>query len=393
MREAGSSGIGTKVAVVIAAAGSGRRMGAGENKVLLPLDGKPMLQHSIECFAAMDEVSEIVVVTRSEDLEAVRSLAAGIAARRPVQVVTGGETRQESVFLGLKALPGDTDWVIIHDGARPFITAELVRRGLAAVRRHLAVGLAVPVKDTIKRVREGRVVDTPPRAELWAVQTPQLFSYQLILRAHEQARQKGLRATDDCALVEALGEPVHIVPGEYANIKVTTPEDLPPPEDSLVGFGFDVHRLVPGRPLVLGGVEIPFELGLLGHSDADVLTHAVMDALLGAMGEGDIGEHFPDTDPSYAGISSLLLLERVMGLVRERSLTVGNVDAVIVAQRPKLTPWKAAIRGKLAQALGTAERQVNIKASTSEGLGFTGRGEGIAVQAVVSLRRASIKLL
>ncbi|HAI53077.1 MAG TPA: 2-C-methyl-D-erythritol 4-phosphate cytidylyltransferase, partial [Firmicutes bacterium] len=208
MREAGSSGIGTKVAVVIAAAGSGRRMGAGENKVLLPLDGKPMLQHSIECFAAMDEVSEIVVVTRSEDLEAVRSLAAGIAARRPVQVVTGGETRQESVFLGLKALPGDTDWVIIHDGARPFITAELVRRGLAAVRRHLAVGLAVPVKDTIKRVREGRVVDTPPRAELWAVQTPQLFSYQLILRAHEQARQKGLQATDDCALVEALGEPV-----------------------------------------------------------------------------------------------------------------------------------------------------------------------------------------
>ena len=144
---------------------------------------------------------------------------------------------------------------------------------------------------------------------------------------------------------------------------------------------------------MLGGVEIPFELGLLGHSDADVLTHAVMDALLGAMGEGDIGEHFPDTDPSYAGISSLLLLERVMGLVRERSLTVGNVDAVIVAQRPKLTPWKAAIRGKLAQALGTAERQVNIKASTSEGLGFTGRGEGIAVQAVVSLRRASIKLL
>lgn len=186
---------------------------------------------------------------------------------------------------------------------------------------------------------------------------------------------QGLVATDDCALVEALGHPVHIVPGEYSNIKITTPEDLPRSDEPAVGFGYDVHRLVADRPLILGGVEIPSEQGLLGHSDADVLTHAVMDALLGALGAGDIGEHFPDTDPQYAGISSMVLLSRVMALVQARGLEVGNADVVVLAQRPKLSPWKAAIRASLAQALGVAnagERQgVHLR-----GPGVCGAGRG-----------------
>lgn len=375
-----------KVGVVIAAAGSGVRMGAECNKVLLSLHGKPMLQYSIELFAGLEEVSSLVIVTRDVDCDLVQGLVEQMGLNGWVQVVPGGAVRQESVLRGLRALPADTEWVIIHDGARPFVTAPVVRRGLEAVREHRAVGVAVPVKDTIKRVQDSLVVDTLPRAELWAMQTPQIFSYELILKAHEQASAQGLVATDDCALVEALGHPVHIVPGEYSNIKITTPEDLPRSDEPAVGFGYDVHRLVADRPLILGGVEIPSEQGLLGHSDADVLTHAVMDALLGALGAGDIGEHFPDTDPQYAGISSMVLLSRVMALVQARGLEVGNADVVVLAQRPKLSPWKAAIRASLAQALGVAETRVNVKASTCEGLGFVGREEGIAAQAAVLLR-------
>ncbi|HHT43059.1 MAG TPA: 2-C-methyl-D-erythritol 4-phosphate cytidylyltransferase [Firmicutes bacterium] len=375
-----------KIGVIVAAAGSGQRMGAEGNKVLLPLHGKPMLQYSLECFHSLEEIVDLVVVSREADLELVKDLAEKACPGRVVQVVPGGAERQESVYKGLKALPPDTDWAIIHDGARPFLTQDMVRRGLAAAREYGAVALAVPVKDTIKQVREGVIVDTPPRQELWAAQTPQIFRYELILRAHEQAREQGTSATDDCALVEALGHPVYVAQGDYGNVKITTPDDLPGSAVGAVGFGYDVHRLVPGRKLILGGVEIPFDRGLLGHSDADVLTHAVMDALLGAMGEGDIGELFPDTDPRYAGISSLVLLSQVRGLMQKRSFAVANLDAVILAQQPKLSPWKEAIRARLASELGVSESRINIKASTTEGLGFVGREEGIAVQAVVMLR-------
>lgn len=375
-----------KVGVVIAAGGSGLRMGAAMNKVLLPVAGKPMLQHSLECFAAVEEVSEMVVVTRPEDQRIVQALLEKLQLAKEVRIVPGGAERQNSVYQGLKALRADTEWVMIHDGARPYLTVELVRRGLEAALRHGAVGLAVPVKDTVKRAQNQVVMETLPRQELWAMQTPQIFRYDLILQAHEWAREQGVLATDDCALVEALGHPVHLVMGDYRNIKITTPEDLPRFADMRIGFGYDVHRLVAGRPLILGGVEIPYEQGLLGHSDADVLTHAVMDALLGAMGEGDIGEHFPDTDPSYAGISSMVLLAKVMELVNGRGFAVNNLDVVVMAQRPKLSPWKGAMGENLAQALEIPRTMVNVKATTTEGLGFVGRGEGIAAQAVVSLR-------
>ncbi|HBG00843.1 MAG TPA: 2-C-methyl-D-erythritol 4-phosphate cytidylyltransferase, partial [Firmicutes bacterium] len=295
-----------RVAVVVAAAGSGSRMGAQGNKVLLPLDGKPVLAHVLACFSAMDEVRELVVVTREVDRQAVSDLVQKAVPGKRTKVVLGGADRQESVYLGLQSLTPDTDWVIIHDGARPFITPDLVRSGLQAAQEHLAVGVAVPVKDTIKKVRGGFAVETLERSELWAMQTPQVFAYDLIVKAHAWAKHNDVRVTDDCAVLEAFGHPVHIVEGDYANTKITTPEDLPRSQEFSVGLGYDVHALVADRPLILGGVRIPHEKGLLGHSDADVLTHAVMDALLGALGAGDIGELFPDTDPQFAGASSIV---------------------------------------------------------------------------------------
>ncbi|MCK9525798.1 MAG: 2-C-methyl-D-erythritol 2,4-cyclodiphosphate synthase, partial [Limnochordia bacterium] len=210
--------------------------------------------------------------------------------------------------------------------------------------------------------------------------------YALIVQAHEEARSKGVTSTDDCALLESMGHPVHIVEGDYANLKITTPEDLPRPNKTRVGFGYDVHRFVVGRPLILGGVTIPSEKGLLGHSDADVVTHAVMDALLGAMGLGDIGELFPDTDPKYEGISSIVLLEEVLSVMEQERLELGNLDITIMAQRPKLGPWKGSIKTKLAQTLAVRESEISVKATTTEGLGFVGREEGIAAQVVAFLR-------
>ncbi len=375
-----------KVGVIIAAAGSGTRMGGEDNKVLLPLDGKPVLEHSLECFSSMDEVSELIVVTRDCDQEAINKLVKERVSHKKTRVVLGGAQRQDSVYLGLKALALDTEWVIIHDGARPYITPNLVRKGLKGVYEHQAVGIAVPVKDTIKKVRNGLVIETPPRSELWAMQTPQIFAYDLVLEAHDKAKEDGIIATDDCALLEALGHPVYIVEGDYSNIKITTPEDLPRSQTFLVGFGYDVHRLVVDKPLILGGVEIPYDKGLLGHSDADVVTHGVMDALLGAMGKGDIGELFPDTDPKFKGMCSIILLEHVLTILRQEKLRVHNLDITIMAQRPKLGPWKDAIKTKLAQVMQISEEQINIKATTTEGLGFVGREEGIATQVVVSLK-------
>lgn len=373
-----------KTGVIIAAAGSGTRMGAEGNKIFLSLDGKPIISHSLELFAAMDEIAEIVVVTRKVDLQIVQDLMEGVT--KPYQVISGGSERQESVYKGLKSLSTDLDWVLIHDAARPYLTADLVRAGLVAVREHLAVGIGVPTKDTIKQVKESFVVETLPRNELWAVQTPQLFSYSLIMKAHEEAVKHGFSATDDCALVENLGQSVHMIEGDYANLKITTPEDLPQQQNFLIGFGYDVHRLVEGKPLVLGGLEIPYEKGLLGHSDADVVTHAIMDAILGAMGRGDIGELFPDTDAKYKGISSIILLEHVLGILHGNKLEINNLDITIMAQKPKLSPYKVNMRDNLANIMQISEKRINVKATTCEGLGFVGREEGIVVQVVVSLR-------
>lgn len=370
---------------IIVAGGSGARMGLGHNKALAMLAGQTVLGRSVRAFDGL--VEGCVIVTRAEDIPAVQAL--GLDAI----VTTGGESRQASVLAGLEALPQGATVALVHDAARPFVDAGTIRRCIEAVRAYGSGVASVPVKDTIKQVdQSGIVTATPARDTLRAAQTPQAFPVAALRDALRALADQGIAVTDDADAMERMGHPVHMVMGDYRNIKLTTPEDLAMAETMLgggmprVGQGYDVHRLVEGRPLVLCGVEIPYEKGLLGHSDADVALHALMDALLGAAALGDIGTHFPDTDARYKGISSLALLEDVRALLAEHGFATANVDVTIIAQRPKLAPYRAEMRQNIAQALGLPLEQINVKATTTEGLGFAGEGLGIAAQAVAMIK-------
>ena len=374
---------------IILAGGSGSRMGADRNKVMLTLGGEPVVMRSVRAFEKL--VDELIIVARSEDADQLRGWLGEY--RIKATITNGGATRQDSVWNGLDALPADCDRVLIHDAARCLVDGDTIRRVMASVEARGTGVAAIPAVDTIKTAdRNGVVTGTPDRSTLWAMQTPQGFDASLIRRAHEQARQDGYTGTDDAALVERLGVPVQLVEGNRRNLKLTTPEDMAMAKSLLretaplpalrVGQGYDVHRLVAGRELILCGVTVPHTLGLLGHSDADVALHALMDAMLGAMALGDIGKHFPDTDERYRGISSMLLLRHVVGLLREHHARVTNADVTIVAQRPKLLPYIPQMRQNVADALGLPLDRVNVKATTTERLGFEGREEGISAQAV-----------
>lgn len=373
---------------IILGGGSGQRMGAKCNKVLLPIAGKSMIARSVEAFLPL--VDWVVVVSRAEDMPAMASELAHNGLNVPI--VSGGATRQESVWQGLQALPAACDGVLVHDGARCLVTEDVIRRCMASVERCGTGVAAIPVTDTIKTVSAEQIaLDTPDRAALRAVQTPQGFQTALLHRAHEQAQRDGFLGTDDASLVERLGVPVQLTEGSRRNIKLTTPEDVQMAEAFLadvalpalrVGQGYDVHRLVAGRPLILCGVEVPHTLGLLGHSDADVALHALMDAMLGAMALGDIGKHFPDTDEQYRGISSMVLLRHVVALLETHHARVTNCDVTIVAQKPKLLSYIPQMRQNVADALGLPLARVNIKATTTEKLGFEGEEQGISAQAI-----------
>ena len=302
-------------------------------------------------------------------------------------VVEGGAQRQDSVYNALREagrLDPGTAYVLVHDAARPFVTEDVVQE---VIRGAFDRGAAVPcvaVKDSL-RENEGERSRCVDRSRFFAVQTPQGFRKELLDEAYEKACKDGFSGTDDASLVERLGYNVEIVDGDYDNIKITTKEDLP--MENRIGTGFDVHRLVEGRKLILGGVEIPYEKGLDGHSDADVLIHALMDALLGAAAMGDIGRHFPDTDDAYKGISSMKLLDRVNNILAENMYSIGNADITVIAQKPKLSPYIEKMRENIADVLGIGKDLINIKATTTEKLGFTGRGEGIAAEAVCSIYR------
>ncbi|MCL1964590.1 MAG: 2-C-methyl-D-erythritol 4-phosphate cytidylyltransferase [Firmicutes bacterium] len=372
---------------LIMAAGSGARMGLGHNKVLAPLAGMPVLARSAAAFNGL--VDGKIIVTRAEDMEAVRAMLPSET------VVRGGKTRQQSVLRGLEALPARAEIVLVHDAARPLVTRRVIERCIASARAHGSGVAGVPVKDTIKRVdSHGAVWETPPRAALRAAQTPQAFGVVTLRAAIEALEARGEIATDDAAAIEASGGTVYMVEGAETNLKLTTPEDLRMAEWMLgdgprgrVGHGYDAHRLVAGRPLILCGVTIPYEKGLLGYSDADVATHALMDALLGAAALGDIGCLFPDNDPAYKGISSMLLLRKVARLLREKGFSIGNADVTIVAQRPKLSPYRDAMVRAVAAALTIPPAAVNIKATTTEGLGFEGEGLGICAFAVSMIHK------
>lgn len=376
-------------AAVIVAAGSSTRMGCP--KLLLPLGGKPVLWHTLQAFDR-SRVSSIVVVIREEDRALLEQWAKEL--HTPCHPALGGATRQQSVANGM-ALVGDETLVAIADGARPLITPAQIDHVIDVAAKTKAAAAAVRVKDTIKQATpDGMIVATPDRATLWQVQTPQVFDTALYREAMIRAAEEGLDLTDDCQLVERLGAQVTLVETSYENLKITTPDDIPAARAILaqrgwggmrIGHGYDVHKFAENRQLILGGVDIPFEKGLLGHSDADVLTHAVMDALCGAATLGDIGGLFPDTDPAYKGADSIALLRHVMTLVREKGFTVENIDATVLCQRPKLKPHIPEMRRILADAIGVDVERVNVKATTEEGLGFTGAMEGIAAHAVVLL--------
>ena len=383
------------VSAVPVAAGSSTRMGF--DKLSFDLGGETVLHRSIRAFEQCPDVTEIVLVA-GKNRAFVEQQAADCA--KPVRIVPGGATRAESAKNGVLAAAGEI--VAVHDAARPFVSQAVIAAALAAAARCGAAAPAVPVKDTIKQAARGDgktvpdnclVKNTPDRSTLYAVQTPQCFNRAAYLAALEELDEEKARlVTDDCSLFELTGRPVQLTQGDYANLKITTREDLPRPEQKeehkmRIGHGYDVHRRVEDRKLILGGVEIPFEKGLLGHSDADVLTHAVMDAVLGAAALGDIGQHFPDNDPAYAGADSLKLASHVAQILKEHGYRIENIDATILCQRPKLAPHIPAMRANLAAAFGLPADAVSVKATTEEHLGFTGEGLGIAAHAVALIER------
>ena len=367
---------------ILLAGGNGIRMGANTNKTLLPLGSECVLCHSLRVLRRHCE--GIVLVSRPQD-QAQLHEALSASALSVEYIAAGGFDRQESVRNGLSALPEDCDIVLVHDGARPLLDDQTVINVLSAVHSHGAGVASTTVTDTIKIVNaDGTAAATPPRDTLRAVQTPQGFRRALWEQAHREASS---RYTDDAALVSALGVPVQLVEGNPRNIKITTPEDLKLAAyylsgASRIGHGYDAHRLVENRALILGGIAVPYEKGLLGHSDADVLLHAIMDALLGAAALGDIGQHFPDRDPQYKGVSSLLLLQKTAAILQKAGYGVGSIDATIIAQRPKLMPFLPAMRQNIAKALDVPLDSVSVKATTTEGMGFEGAGEGISAHAV-----------
>lgn len=398
------------VTAVIVAAGSGTRMGGVLPKQFLKIGGRTILEMAVRPFEKSQYVDNILVMTSQDFVALCEDICRQFA--KVSAVLPGGRERQDTVGAAMKHVP-DGQLVLIHDGARPYVTEGVIENVLRCAKSTGAAAAAVPCKDTVRQTdrkpdgQAARQTDGKPdgqaegktdlreapvprshtldRSTLFQVQTPQGFHSELLRKAIVRAAEEGLRGTDDASLVEWLGYPVALAEGDYANIKITTKEDLP--MEIRTGTGFDVHRLTEGRKLILGGVEIPYEKGLLGHSDADVMVHALMDAMLGAAALGDIGRLFPDSDPAYEGISSLKLLRETGRRIEEEGYTLGNADITIIAQKPKLAGYIGRMEENLADALHTEAGRINVKATTTEKLGFTGRGEGIAAEAVCTLTR------
>lgn len=377
----------TQVYVIIPAAGRGRRFGSATPKQYQRLGQNPVLWHTLRRFEEHALIDRIVVAIHPDEEDVLLDIARGCT--KVAAPVHGGTERVDSVHNALLSLPpgSDRDVVLVHDAVRPWVSSALIEAIVAAARQHGAVIPALPVTETVKVVDDEVVAHTPDRSTLYNAQTPQGFRRSVLEQAFA-GRAAGAVVTDEASLVEASGVTVHVVPGETENVKITRPEDLPSSAgaDLRVGTGYDVHAFAEGRKLILGGIEVDHERGLAGHSDADVLTHSVIDALLGAAGMGDIGRLFPDTDPAFAGIDSMVLLARVRDRLADASIDIVNVDTVVMAQAPKLAPYVDGMCARLAEELGIDSGRVSVKATTTERLGFVGRAEGIAAQATALLR-------
>src|SRR6266851_2611292 len=380
----------TTTYALIVAAGRGTRFGGALPKQYLPLGGRSVLRHAVAAFATHPRIAGVQVVIREEDSRIFAEAVAGIAVMPPV---AGGAERQDSVRLGLEALvPHDPARALIHDAARPFPDPALIGRVLDALDRTPAAIPALPLGDTIKRVADGAIRDTIDRAQLWRAQTPQGFHFPAILAAHRAVAGQVL--TDDSAVAEAAGMAPIVVLGSEDNLKVTTAQDLAAAErliaartgDIRVGQGFDVHGFGPGDQIMICGIAIPYEASLIGHSDADVGLHALTDALLGAIGAGDIGMHFPPSDPRWRGVASDRFLRHAADLVVGAGGNIVHVDVTVICERPKVGPHREAMISRIAEILSIDRTRVSVKATTTEKLGFTGRGEGIAAQAIATVR-------
>ncbi len=378
------------VYALLVAAGRGDRFGGAVPKQYLPVGGSMVLRHAVGAFAAHPRIAAVLVAIRPQDRPLYDRAIAGLPVLPPV---TGGASRQESVRLGLEALVArHPERVLIHDGARPFPDAGLIDRVIDALDRAAAAVPCLALRDTIKRAAKGAIRATVERSELWRAQTPQGFRFGPILAAHRAAA--GRELTDNSAVAEAAGIEPLLVEGSEDNLKVTTPDDLAAAErlfaarqgEVRVGLGFDVHAFAPGGKLVICGVEIPHGAGLAGHSDADVGLHALTDAVLGAIGAGDIGQHFPPSDPRWRGAASEQFLRHAAERVGARGGAIAHVDVTIICERPRIGPHRAAMIERVAKILGIGADRVSVKATTTDRLGFTGRGEGIAAQAVATLR-------
>ena len=379
------------VTAIIAAGGRGARFGAALRKQLLLLGGRPILQRSVEAFTRHARITDAIVALPPDLVADPPDYLR--AAAKPLTLVEGGIRRQDSVARAFARVPAAAEIVVVHDAARPLVSDALIARTVDAAATDGAAIAALPATDTVKRSDEqGLIVATVPRGEIFLAQTPQAFRTAVLREALALADQRG-DATDEATLVERTGRPVRLVDGDSRNVKITTADDLALAERLLpstsallrIGTGYDLHRLVDERPLILGGVRIPFDKGLAGHSDADAVCHAVSDAVLGAAAAGDIGRHFPDTDPRWKDADSLMLLARAVEIVAAAGYVVVNVDVVVIAEQPKLAAYVDAMCANLARAMGIAASQVAIKGKTNEGVGSIGAGESIAVHAVALL--------
>jgi 2-C-methyl-D-erythritol 4-phosphate cytidylyltransferase / 2-C-methyl-D-erythritol 2,4-cyclodiphosphate synthase len=384
-------------AAVIVAAGAGLRAGGERPKQYQAIGGKPVLCHTLEAFLGHPGIDHVQVVIGEDHGGLYEEAVGDLPLPRPV---IGGATRQASVARGLEALRGSTpDLVLIHDGARPFVSASVISHVIAHLDRHAAVIPALPVTDTLKRAHGNVVAQTVDRTGLWAVQTPQGFRFEAIVEAHARAGSGDEQNfSDDASIAEWAGIEVVLIPGAPDNTKVTSAEDITAADlrlrreallalgDIRVGQGFDVHAFGPGDHVTLCGVRIAHDKGLTGHSDADAPLHALTDALLGSIGEGDIGVHFPPSDPQWRGADSAIFLKAAADLIAARNGIIANADLTIVCEAPKISPHVAEMRRRIAEILKLAPDRIGVKATTSEAMGFTGRGEGLVAMATATVR-------
>jgi len=380
-------------AAIITAGGIGSRMAAGRPKQFITLAGEPILLRTIKTFISTGLFESILITSPASHLEQTQRMLAENGLQNRCMILEGGQMRQDSVKIGLDALPKGTHYVMVHDGVRPLVSQQIIKNCLAMAKESGAAITAIPMQDTIKSIRNHYISHTIDRQNLWRAQTPQAASVNLLQQAYSLAAEKDFIATDESSLLELLNCQISIVKGSEENIKITVKEDLKMAENFLrqetgqlrIGHGYDAHRLVEKRKLILGGVDIPHAKGLLGHSDADAVVHALCDALLGALGEGDIGQHFPDSAPKYKDIDSLKLLAEVMKIAQAKHCHVNNADLTIIAQKPKLASFLPQMQKNLAKICQVDNAAINLKATTTEEMGFTGRQEGISCHCVALL--------